>query len=39
LQMAFPNLLQHISQVIIPMERKEDELIWKHSNSGDLSMK
>jgi hypothetical protein len=36
---SFPNILSHISKISIPSEQKDDQLLWKHSNNGDLSLK
>jgi ribonuclease HI len=34
-----PTLSQLLEQVSIPLEQKPDKLIWKNSDSGDLSLK
>ncbi|MCH80775.1 ribonuclease H protein [Trifolium medium] len=39
LQMDYPNLMHHLSNVCIPVDQKEDRLIWKHSTSGELTLK
>ena len=39
LQELYPTLLQHVNKVMIPAEFKEDQFIWKHTTSGDLSLK
>jgi hypothetical protein len=35
----YPQLLTHISKITIPIEHKQDELVWKHTSSGSLSLK
>jgi hypothetical protein len=35
----YPQLLTHISKITIPIEPKQDELVWKHTSSGSLSLK
>ncbi|CAJ2673345.1 unnamed protein product [Trifolium pratense] len=35
----FPNLMNHLNQVIIPLDDKMDRLIWMHTDSGDLTLK
>ncbi|GAU19900.1 hypothetical protein TSUD_95050 [Trifolium subterraneum] len=39
LQQSFPSLMSHVTKVTIPIEEKQDQLIWKHSKSGVLSLK
>jgi hypothetical protein len=39
LQLEFPCLLPYLHNVSIPLVDKEDNLIWKHSSSGFLSLK
>ncbi|GAU29492.1 hypothetical protein TSUD_65280 [Trifolium subterraneum] len=39
LQQSFPSLISHVTKVTIPIEEKQDQLIWKHSKSGVLSLK
>jgi hypothetical protein len=36
---AHPTLLPFIQYVTIPIDDKEDQIIWKHSSSGILSLK
>lgn len=36
---AMPDLRRLVTQVTIPVQQKEDELIWCHSTNGTLSMK
>jgi hypothetical protein len=36
---AFPNMLQKLNLVTIPLTHKEDKLIWKKSHDGNLSFK
>jgi len=38
-QMCFPQLIQHIHQVTIPRVHLEDSLVWKKTQSGDISFK
>jgi len=35
----FPALNGHVRQITLPLEDKDDLLIWKHSTSGTLSLK
>lgn len=39
LQVIFPNLVQHISNITIPIIQKEDQLIWNKTTSSDLELK
>ncbi|GAU40289.1 hypothetical protein TSUD_362690 [Trifolium subterraneum] len=39
LQLAFPQLLSHLQHISIPIDDKEDELIWCHTTYGELTMK
>jgi hypothetical protein len=39
LQVAFPALLPYLNQFTIPLEDKEDKLIWIHNAHGDLTLK
>ncbi|PNX70349.1 hypothetical protein L195_g057304, partial [Trifolium pratense] len=39
LQQAFPPLMSHVNRVTIPIVEKQDQLLWKHSKSGMLSLK
>ncbi|GAU31405.1 hypothetical protein TSUD_370540 [Trifolium subterraneum] len=36
---AFPQLCNTLNQVTIPLEHAPDQLLWKHTDSGDLSLK
>ncbi|GAU50883.1 hypothetical protein TSUD_411120 [Trifolium subterraneum] len=38
-QVAFPILLPYLNQITIPLEHKEDKLLWIHSAHGDLTLK
>lgn len=35
----FPHLTQLIQQVTITNQDKQDELVWKHTNTGSLTLK
>jgi ribonuclease HI len=35
----FPNLSQLVEHVVIPIDQKTDRLVWRNSDSGDLSLK
>lgn len=39
LQKIIHNLHNHIWKIIIPIESKDDMLVWKHTNSGTLALK
>jgi len=39
IQQMFPNILQIISSLVIPMEDREDQLLWKHTPHGNLQLK
>ena len=39
LQHMFPNILKVTTSVTIPMEEREDQLLWKHSPQGTLHLK
>lgn len=36
---SFPNLLNLVQKVIIPVEQKPDSLQWQHVNSGELCLR
>jgi len=36
---AFPLIISLAQQVIIPLERKKDKLVWINSSKGDLTLK
>ena len=36
---VFPNISSLVNQVIIPVERKKDKLVWINSSKGDLTLK
>jgi hypothetical protein len=38
-QLLFPSLLHLVQQITIPLEQKEDQLLWMHSTSRDLYLK
>jgi hypothetical protein len=35
----FPALRQLVQQAIIPLEPKDDQLLWKHTDNGELNLK
>jgi ribonuclease HI len=39
LQIAYPTLLPYLQKFPIPLENKEDCLIWIHTTHGDLTLK
>ncbi|GAU23976.1 hypothetical protein TSUD_327770 [Trifolium subterraneum] len=39
LQAAYPTLLPYLNQFDIPLEDKEDKLLWIHNSHGDLTLK
>jgi hypothetical protein len=39
LTQAFPNLVNMVNHVITPVVPAPDQLIWKHTDSGDLQLK
>jgi ribonuclease HI len=39
LQAAYPTLLPYLNQFTIPLEDKEDKLLWIHNSHGDLTLK
>jgi hypothetical protein len=39
IQDEHPTLLPFLQTIIIPFEEKEDQIIWRHSSSGLLSLK
>ncbi|CAJ2637186.1 unnamed protein product [Trifolium pratense] len=39
LQAAYPTLLPYLNQFTIPLEDKEDKLIWIHNAHGELTLK
>jgi hypothetical protein len=39
LQQLFPSLMSHVNKISIPVVQKNDLLLWKHTNNGDLSLK
>lgn len=36
---VFPTIRQLISQAILPLEDRQDRMVWKHSSTGELSFK
>jgi len=39
LSQMFPNLENLVNHAIIPLELKEDKLLWKHFSNGSLELK
>ncbi|GAU42668.1 hypothetical protein TSUD_398740 [Trifolium subterraneum] len=39
LQNLFPNLLNHLNKNSIPIEDKNDKMLWMQTTSGDVSLK
>jgi hypothetical protein len=39
LSQVYPNLYSLISHVVIPLQHSPDQLLWKHTDNGDLSLK
>jgi hypothetical protein len=38
-QHTFHNIMSHINKVTIPLEQSHDQILWKHSTCGELSLK
>ncbi|PNY03176.1 ribonuclease H [Trifolium pratense] len=39
IEVRFPNLMHMLEHITIPLEDKPDSLAWKHSDSGDLTLR
>lgn len=39
LSAKFPSLIREIEQVVIPLIQKEGQVIWKHTDNGEMCFK
>jgi hypothetical protein len=35
----FPNLYQMVKEIVIPLQDKPDQLLWRHIPNGELQLK